>query len=94
MARIQISAESRIGFDRDCGERDFCFVENLDMLNFSELPENTLLDWKNNPNLKLSVAEPLGKEMESVFPHYEGNEIRLKRSVIPSMLTTNESSVY
>ncbi|MEE2987410.1 MAG: hypothetical protein VX667_06445 [Nitrospinota bacterium] len=44
--------------------------------------------------MKLSVMDTLGKKMESVFPHYEGNEIRLKRSVIPSMCTTNESSVY
>ena len=32
--------------------------------------------------------------MESVFPHYGRNETRLKQSVIPSMLTNNESSVY
>jgi hypothetical protein len=89
IGRIEIPDHCTIGFDHDRAGRDFAFVENLDSLNFAELPENTLIGWRYNPRETLSVLDETGKEVGDEFFSYKGEEIRLKRAVVPSMLTTS-----
>jgi len=94
IARIYVPQNSRIGFDADSRDKDFCFIDNLDQQNFSELPENTLVGWRYNTKMKLSVMDEKDRELESQFIEYNDKEIRLKRSVVPSMFSTQEKIVH
>jgi len=94
VARIEVPLNSRIGFHSKCENVDFCFSENLDQLNFLELPENKLLGRRFNSNLKLSIKDKNGNEVGKSFIRYDGDEIRLTRPAIPSLFTTNENIVY
>ncbi|KMP12518.1 hypothetical protein UR09_00105 [Candidatus Nitromaritima sp. SCGC AAA799-A02] len=94
VARILVPENSRIGFDQECNSTDFCFLADLDSMNFSELEENALIGWRKNPALKLLVLDEAGREIGDRFIHYEENEIRLKRPVVPSMFTTDAKVVH
>tara|TARA_B100000959_G_scaffold168373_1_gene176342 strand:+ start:239 stop:1282 length:1044 start_codon:yes stop_codon:yes gene_type:complete len=94
VARLKVPSNSRVGFDRECNSTDFCFMSDLDALNFSELPENAVIGWRGNPNLKLSVKDESGREVGESFIYYEKEEIRLKRPVVPSMFTTDVQIVH
>ena len=88
IARIEIPDGCRIGFGESCRDTDFNFIENLESMNFVEQAENTLIGWRCNPGLKLMVVDEQGKDVSEGFISYENGEIRLMRSVVPSMLTT------
>ncbi len=94
VARILVPEKSRIGFDPNATGKDFCFIANLDVQNFSELPENSLLGWRYNSGLALSVVDENNQDVAKTYLSYEGNEIRFKRSVVPSMFTTQEKIVH
>ena len=57
-------------------------------LNFVLQAENTLVGWRRNPDLKLAVVDEQGEDVSEGFISYTNEEIRLIRSVVPSMLTT------
>jgi hypothetical protein len=88
IARIEVPDNCRIGFGESCQETDFNFVENLESMNFVEQAENTLVGWRLNPDLKLAVVDEHGEDVSEGFISYENGEIRLIRSVVPSMFTT------
>ena len=88
IARIEVPPDCRIGFGNSRQETDFNFVENLEVMNFVEQAENTLIGWRKNPKLKLKVIDEEGKDVSEDFICYQGEEIRLMRSLVPSMLTT------
>lgn len=94
IAQIKVPNQSHIGFSKNCKDLDFCFIENFDQLNFSELPENSLLGWRFNTNLKLCALDESGKDVGDHFFIYNENEIRLRRSAVPSLFTTNEQIVH
>ncbi|QPJ62788.1 MAG: peptidase M14 [Candidatus Nitronauta litoralis] len=94
IARVRVPPESKIGFGDDSQDKDFCFIEKLDQKNFHELPANSLIGWRSNPDMKLSVINESDEEIESDIFDYVEKEIRLKRSVVPSMFTTNENIVH
>ena len=94
IARIRVPENSQIGFDQNSRDKDFCFIDDLDQQNFSEIPANTLIGWRYNPKMKLSVIDEEDEEVESRFIEYKDTEIRLKRAVVPSMFSTNERVVH
>jgi len=94
IARIHVPQDCKVAFNREVPGVDLCFVQNLDTMNFSELPENTLLGWRLNDDFRLSVIDEEGADVEDQFFCYDKGEIRLRRAVIPSLLTTNTQSVY
>lgn len=94
IARILVPPDSRIGFDEDSRDKDFCFISDIDQQNFSELPANSLIGWRYNPAMKLSVIDEEDKEVEARFIEYQDTEIRLKRAVVPSMFSTNTRIVH
>ena len=93
IARIELPDNCRIGFGETCQETDFNFIENLESMNFVEQAENTLVGWRRNPNLKLAVVDEHGEDVSEGFISYHDEEIRLIRSVVPSMLTTHVPNV-
>jgi hypothetical protein len=94
VARVQVPKNSRIGFHLNCGRVDFCFIKNLDRLNFTEVPEGTVLGWRNNPEMHLSAQDEKGQEVEGAYFEYRGNEILFKRAVVPSLFSTDEHIVH
>jgi hypothetical protein len=86
--RIEVPDNCRIGFGEACQETDFNFIENLESMNFVEQAENTLMGWRRNPDLKLAVVDEQGQDVSEGFISYTNGEIRLIRSVVPSMFTT------
>lgn len=88
IARIEVPDNSRIGFGEACRDTDFNFIENLESMNFIEQAENTLVGWRRNPDLNLVVVDEHGEDVSEGFISYKDGEIRLIRSVVPSMLTT------
>ena len=94
MASIKVPRKSQVGFNGNSQGKDFCFIENLDSLNFTQLPENTLIGWRFNPDLNLIVINENGQDVMDEFITYNENEILLRRSVVPSMLTTSPEMVY
>jgi hypothetical protein len=88
IARIEVPDNSRIGFGETCRDTDFNFIENLESMNFVEQAENTLVGWRHNTDLKLAVVDEHGEDVSDGFISYTNGEIRLIRSVVPSMLTT------
>lgn len=88
IARIEVPDNCRIGFGEACRDTDFNFVENLESMNFVEQAENTLVGWRRNPDLRLAVVDEHGEDVSEGFISYTNEEIRLIRSVVPSMLTT------
>ncbi|PIQ95350.1 MAG: succinylglutamate desuccinylase [Nitrospinae bacterium CG11_big_fil_rev_8_21_14_0_20_56_8] len=94
VARIHVPEDSRISFNKECVQKDFCFVEDLEAMNFKEIPENTLLGWRHNPAMNLSIIDEKGREVESRYIRYVENEIRLKQGVVPSMFTSLITAVH
>jgi hypothetical protein len=93
IARIEVPDNCRIGFGEACRKTDFNFIENLESMNFVEQAENTLVGWRRNPDLKLAVVDEHGQDVSEGFISYPNEEIRLIRSVVPSMLTTFSPNV-
>jgi len=88
IARIEVPDHCRIGFGESCQNTDFNFIENLESMNFVLQAENTLVGWRRNPDLKLAVIDEQSEDVSEGFISYTNEEIRLIRSVVPSMLTT------
>jgi len=88
IARIEVPDNCRIGFGEACRETDFNFIGDLESMNFVEQAENTLVGWRRNPDLKLAVVDEQGQDVSEGFISYPNEEIRLIRSVVPSMFTT------
>ncbi len=94
IARIHVPRKSRIGFNHAPDGLDFTFLEDIDGNNFAELPENSLLGWRHNERMRLTVLDENDRDVEGKYIEYQNGEIRLKRSVVPSMFTTNETIVH
>ena len=94
MVQIHVPKESRIGFSGGEGDYDFCFIDHIDQKNFSEWSENSLLGWRLQPGMRLMVIDERGRDVADEFIRYQGDEMRLKRSVVPSMFSLDEKVVH
>jgi len=76
------------------GDADIEFPEDIDMLNFSELPTNSFLGWiRKDSDVRLEVWDELGKESGNRYFSYENNELRTVQPVTPSMLTLDKEVI-
>jgi len=94
LGRLEVPDGTKVEFCKTGDSADFCFLEQLDLYNFKELPAGTLIGWRAHPELHMCVVDEHGELVEGEFIQYMGNEIRLARPVIPSMLTTRPEAVY
>jgi hypothetical protein len=70
---------------------DIRFVDDLDHLNFRELPAGTTLAHIDAvEGLPLEASDEQGNEVAERFFRVEQNLLRTTRSVMPSMLTLDE----
>ena len=70
---------------------DIHFAEDLDHLNFRELPRGTSLGWvRPGSSLHLDVRDERGRDVSDRFFLIEDNELRVRVPLMPSMLTRDE----
>lgn len=88
VAIIKVPAHTSFGFGDD--SLDIRFVDDLDTLNFRELPVNTTLGWvRAGSHARLDVRDEQDTDVTERFLNTENGEIRTGTPVIPSMLTLN-----
>ena len=70
---------------------DICLVDDLDHLNFRELPAGTTLAQLDGVDgMPLEVSDDQGEEVADRFFRVEGDMLRTTRPVMPSMFTLDE----
>ncbi len=76
------------------GGKNICFIERLEHYNFSELnPGTVLAKIKPGYSAHLEAWDNDGNDVGSKYFLVKDNEIRLKTTVMPSMLTMNHESI-
>lgn len=90
----QVKIPEGISFDFSSGPADINFIPDLEFMNFRELPEGTPLALaKGHMNVPLDVRDETGQEVTERFFNLEDHQICLSRSVMPSMLTIDETVI-
>jgi Succinylglutamate desuccinylase / Aspartoacylase family len=93
-AIVKIPADVSYTFGNSNDDVDFRFLENIDRLNFSELPANSSLAWlRQDSNARLDVRNEQGELSGEQYFSYAGNELRTVRPVTPSMLTLDKEVI-
>ncbi len=91
VARIFI--DPKYSFDFGNEDADISLNPEIDEFNFKELPTNTLLGRINKNGAELLVEDREHNHLESEFFDYSNQEIRTKKKMVPSMLTTNKTVI-
>lgn len=89
VATVQIPAHLSIGFEP--AEADIVFPAKLDHLNFRELPAGSELG-RVRPGLgrPLLVTDEEGRDVAQRLFDWNGDRLRLRRRLMPAMLTLDE----
>ncbi|GMR21102.1 MAG: hypothetical protein BMS9Abin36_1701 [Gammaproteobacteria bacterium] len=83
-----------ISFEFKAGDSDIQFIDNLDYLNFRELPEQTLLGWvRSREVIRLDVRDEQGRDVYQRFFNISNGELRTAAPMMPSMLTVNARAI-
>ncbi|MBS0264615.1 MAG: succinylglutamate desuccinylase/aspartoacylase family protein [Planctomycetes bacterium] len=89
VATVKIPPDVTFGFETS--ETDLTFSAGLEALNFQELPAGTRLAGRRpDSTARLDVRDETNQDVTAQFLEYAETEIRLRRGVMPSMLTCNE----
>jgi hypothetical protein len=73
---------------------DVVLRDDLERLNFQELDAGTVLGWaKSQTTWPLGVTDRSGRNVTSDFLEHQKGCIRLRRSVIPAMLTCSQNAI-
>jgi hypothetical protein len=85
---VKVASEDSIGFGN--GDEDICFNEDIDHYNFCELASGTILADVKSGKHKLYVTVEDGRIKSDEFFHNDGEFIKTRKVVIPSMLTLDK----
>ena len=89
VATVKIPNE--VSFSFEDSTKDLYFSPELETLNFREAKANSLFAVTHpDKNVFLSVTDELGEEVTELYFEYSNNEVRLKKSLMLSMLTLDE----
>jgi hypothetical protein len=92
VAIVKVPPDVSFGFTEDAV--DIRFVEDLDHLNFRELPVATTLGWvRAGSGAWLEVRDELGREVSETFFQLTNGELRTRLPVIPSLLTLSIDAI-
>ena len=89
VATVRVPGTYSFGF----GEQpvDICFIDDLDHLNFRELPAGTTLAQLDSVDgMPLEAVDEQGREVADRFFRVEDDMLRTTRAVMPSMFTLDE----
>lgn len=88
VARVTVPAGTTFTFAAD--DAQLSFPPNLESFNFQELGANTVLaNRRPESNTALEVRDESGRDVSDEFLTVGGDVIRLKKPVMPSMLTSD-----
>ena len=83
-----IKVPDALSFQFGAGDADLNFADDLDLLNFRELPRGTRLGAIGlKDGLGLEVRDEFGADVSDKYLIRENGELMLRQSVMPSMLT-------
>lgn len=90
----QITIHERVTFDTKHNNVEFTLIEDLDRMNFTEIPAGTVFG-KLHPNVDIPVKaiSDTGCEVTDEYFSISGNELIVKKSVMPSMLTQDRQII-
>lgn len=89
VATVKVPDDVRIAFGPS--EADLIFPDNLDRMNFCEVGPGTELACVHPDGRgRLHVWDESGREVSADFLSRTGNSLRLKKRLLPSMLTLDE----
>jgi succinylglutamate desuccinylase len=92
VAQVKVPEGVSFGFGRP--GPDIHFAEDLDHLNFRELPRGTSLGWvRPGSILTLEARDEQGQDVTERFFVIEDNELRVRVPLMPSMLTRDEQVI-
>ncbi len=72
---------------------DLCFPDDLDHMNFRELPAGTRIAWVSGQNLQLEAWSEAGENLADHYFVQENGALSTRLPVMPSMLTLNEEVI-
>jgi hypothetical protein len=91
VAVVTIPASIRFGFEWPAHDTDpdldLCLAGNIDRLNFRELVAGTVLGRCRGTNTPVEARDPAGVDVTAAFFEGRDNHLRLRRTVMPSLLT-------
>lgn len=86
VAVVRIAPGIKIGFHEE--NLDLRLVDNIDHLNFRELPINTLMGWQQaDRGILLQTFDEQNREISGEYFYLDGEALRIRHPVMPSMLT-------
>ncbi len=93
IATIKVPPEFDFVFNSECDAK-LCFREDIDTLNFCDLPVNTPIAYLPiDPSAYLYAFNEQGEEVREQFLHYLNGSLCTKVPVMPAMLTCNKEIV-
>jgi hypothetical protein len=91
VALVTIPSMIRFGFEWPAHpgdpELDLCLRGDIDRLNFRELPVGTAIGHCRGPYPPVQALNPDGQDVTDTYFECGDHELRLRRSVMPSLLT-------
>ncbi|MFQ5936747.1 MAG: M14 family metallopeptidase [Acidiferrobacterales bacterium] len=92
VAIVKVPAGVSFGFGDD--NLDIRFVDDLDHLNFRELPVGTTFGWvRAASDARLDVRDEFDQDVTDRYFGLEGGEIRTRMPIIPSLLTLSAQAI-
>ena len=93
VAMVTIPESVQFGFEWPAHDAapdlDLCLPGDIDRLNFRELAAGTALGRCRGPQTPVQARDPAGDDVTAAFFECRDNHLRLRRTVMPSLLTPN-----
>jgi hypothetical protein len=84
----------RVSFGFGCRNHDLCLLDDLEKLNFREIPAGTCFGRvREGLDVPLDVKNELNHDVTARYFAVERGELRTRSPVMPSMLTRNEQVI-
>jgi succinylglutamate desuccinylase len=94
VAIVKIPEDIKFDFCINVDAADICFAEDLDHLNFRELPEGTMLGIvRDDTNVYLDTRDEHDNDVGYKYFRIFENELQTARPLMPSMLTVNSQII-
>ena len=92
VATVKVPSGIKIGFDNE--PVDLCFVNNLDRMNFNELPTGTsFASTRVENSIPLQVKDEHGEDVTSRYFANQDGQLVTTTPVMPSMLTLDKKII-
>lgn len=92
VAQVQVSPNIEFSFNNE--DADLLLDNDLDRMNFTEIPSGTKMGKVNNPSIvPLITKDEYGEERTSDYFRVDRHDLILNKAVMPSMFTLDEKII-